>query len=175
MSARVRLRRATPDDARGIAEVHVRSWQWAYRGLLPDAILDGLDVEARAERRRQHLDDRDVQEVSIVAEEEDGKIIGFAVYGPSRDEDGHGVGEVHAIYLLPESAGAGIGRELFGHAIAGLTGAGYRSLTVWVLERNHHARQFYERAGLAPDGATKPARVGNAGLVEVRYARDLTP
>ncbi|MGH2840330.1 MAG: hypothetical protein ACRDKY_05850 [Solirubrobacteraceae bacterium] len=41
------VRTATRDDAHPIARVHVRSWQVAYRGLLPDAILDGLSVEER--------------------------------------------------------------------------------------------------------------------------------
>ena len=33
-----------------VARVHVRSWQVGYRGLLPDAYLDGLRAEERAER-----------------------------------------------------------------------------------------------------------------------------
>ena len=44
--ARVRL--ARPDDAEAIADAHVRGWLAAYRGLVPDAILDGLSVERRA-------------------------------------------------------------------------------------------------------------------------------
>jgi hypothetical protein len=32
------------DDADAIAPVHVRSWQAAYRGFMPDEVLDGLDV-----------------------------------------------------------------------------------------------------------------------------------
>jgi GNAT superfamily N-acetyltransferase len=33
-----------------VACVHVRSWQAAYRGLLPDEYLDGLRAEDRANR-----------------------------------------------------------------------------------------------------------------------------
>jgi len=46
------LRPAEPADAMGVARVHVRSWQAAYRGLLPDAYLDGLRAEDRAQRYR---------------------------------------------------------------------------------------------------------------------------
>ena len=42
------LRPAEPQDAMGVARVHVRSWQAGYRGLLPDAYLDGLRAEDRA-------------------------------------------------------------------------------------------------------------------------------
>jgi len=37
------LRQATDADAAAIAWLHVASWQIAYRGLLPDAFLDGLN------------------------------------------------------------------------------------------------------------------------------------
>ena len=40
-----RIRTATPEDARAIAEVHVASWRAAYRGVLPDTYLDRLSVD----------------------------------------------------------------------------------------------------------------------------------
>ena len=46
----VALRDATPDDAHAIATVHVASWQVAYRGFMPDAVLDGLSVDDRARK-----------------------------------------------------------------------------------------------------------------------------
>jgi len=48
----VELRDARPDDAMGVAGVHVRSWQTAYRGLLSEEYLNGL----RAEDRTAHYD-----------------------------------------------------------------------------------------------------------------------
>lgn len=36
-----------PWDAAGIAGIHVRAWQAAYRGLLADELLDALSVTAR--------------------------------------------------------------------------------------------------------------------------------
>jgi hypothetical protein len=36
------IRAARMEDVPQIAAVHVRSWQAAYRGLLPQAYLDGL-------------------------------------------------------------------------------------------------------------------------------------
>jgi hypothetical protein len=41
------IREASIEDAAAIADLHVRSWQAAYRGIVPDVILDGLSVEAR--------------------------------------------------------------------------------------------------------------------------------
>ena len=42
------IREAAASDARDIAGIHVRGWQWAYRRLLPDAFLAGLSVDLRA-------------------------------------------------------------------------------------------------------------------------------
>jgi len=48
----MKLRRGIPDDAEGITRVHVASWRSAYRGLVPDPLLDQVDMSARAERWR---------------------------------------------------------------------------------------------------------------------------
>jgi len=44
------LRRAEPPDAIALARVHVRSWQAAYRKLMPDDYLDQLRPEDRAKK-----------------------------------------------------------------------------------------------------------------------------
>jgi hypothetical protein len=46
----VELRRAEPTDAIAVARVHVRSWQAAYRKLMPDDYLDQLRPEDRAKK-----------------------------------------------------------------------------------------------------------------------------
>ncbi|HEU0163641.1 MAG TPA: hypothetical protein VFQ54_01280, partial [Thermomicrobiales bacterium] len=43
----IRVRHATVDDAPRIAEIHVRTWQSAYRGQLPGVFLDGLEPAQR--------------------------------------------------------------------------------------------------------------------------------
>ena len=39
------LRPAVPDDAMAVARVHVRAWQAAYHGLMPEDYLAGLRPE----------------------------------------------------------------------------------------------------------------------------------
>ena len=51
----MRIREAEPKDARAIAEIHVRSWQAAYRGQLADDYLDELKVEDRLEMHQRAL------------------------------------------------------------------------------------------------------------------------
>src|SRR6267378_3827093 len=62
------IRPAVPDDAIGVARVHVRSWQAGYRKLLPDDYLDRLRPEERAQRYNfGSLDPR--QPATIIAAE----------------------------------------------------------------------------------------------------------
>jgi GNAT superfamily N-acetyltransferase len=53
------IRAARVGDAAQIAVVHVRSWQGAYRGLLPQAYLDGLDPAERVGRWERSLAEAD--------------------------------------------------------------------------------------------------------------------
>jgi hypothetical protein len=56
--ADVIIRIATIDDAIDIAAVHVRSWQTAYRGMIPDDFLASQSVEKRLPMWLRRLADR---------------------------------------------------------------------------------------------------------------------
>ena len=174
-AAPVHVRRAGPADADQIAVVHVRSWQGAYRGLLPQEYLDGLDPAARTERWRLALERDSWPAAGTIVVVSDGRVGGFANLGPTRDPDAGGarVGEIPAIYVLPEAWGTGLGRGLMTGALSELAAAGFDSATLWVLESNARARRFYDRAGWTADGSTKHDDIGGAAVTEVRYRRPL--
>ncbi|MFI8826268.1 GNAT family N-acetyltransferase [Streptomyces sp. NPDC053431] len=81
------IRRALPSDAASIAAVHVRSWQAAYRGLVPDPYLKGLDVAERTEVWRERLTGP-AAPVVLVAEDESGSVTAFASFRPWPDGEG---------------------------------------------------------------------------------------
>jgi GNAT superfamily N-acetyltransferase len=165
------VRAALPDDAVAITALHSRAWQWAYQGQIPDDYLDGLTAELseRTARRREYLTFPRTAHRTWVAER-DGRAIGFAHTGPSRDPDPPtDTAEVYAIYLDPDVVGTGVGRALFGRAIDDLRLRGYQAATLWVLASNARARRFYEAAGWQLDGATKTEDLRGFPLVEVQY------
>ena len=166
---RVRIREGEPKDAPAIAEIHVRSWQAAYRGQLTDDYLDGLNVEDRLELHRRALEQPPPEYRMWVADDGD-RVVGFAVTGRSEDADANErTGELYAIYLEPERVGTGLGRTLFEHAIGDLRDRGYGVATLWVLETNVQARRFYEAAGWAPDGTSTSERVDCEMRPTMRY------
>jgi ribosomal protein S18 acetylase RimI-like enzyme len=169
----MRIREARPADARAVAEVHVRAWQSAYRGQLSDEYLDGLSVEDRLAQHEWSLrNPRETWRMWIC--EEAGRVVGFAVTGPSEDADAdERTGEVYAIYLEPDRVGTGVGRELFAHALEDLGRRGFATATLWVLETNVRARRFYERAAWRADGATASERIDCLMMPTVRYRTPL--
>lgn len=127
------IRQATVDDAQEIAEVHVRSWQWAYRGLIADDYLDHLSdsLDQRIASYRAQIPLLTPRNRWWVAER-DGHVVGFAIVGPCRDsETSASVAEVYAIYLAQQVASIGIGRVLFARAVDGLRRQGYKQARLW--------------------------------------------
>jgi GNAT superfamily N-acetyltransferase len=159
----------------GIAIVHVRSWQAAYRGLVPQEYLDSLEVEQRYPVWERILGEAEWPRAGTFVADDGGDVVGFASICPSRDDDEEpaSAGELAAIYLLPESWGMGLGRELMTFALSAFSDAAFDEATAWVLDTNSRARRFYEAAGWHADGAVK--QDGRRGLVlnEVRYRRAL--
>jgi GNAT superfamily N-acetyltransferase len=165
------VRTAEGADKRAVAGVHVRSWQAAYRGLMPDAYLDGLDPDDRAARYTFGSDDPLHQ--STIVSVEDGTIDGFATMGPSRDADLPDTGEVYAIYVDPGSWGLGVGRLLMETARSRLINVGCTRGVLWVLEGNARAQRFYEIDGWVLDGARRSEERWSVATNEVRYRRAL--
>ena len=161
------IRPATLDDVEGIAKVHVDAWRSTYRGIMPDAFLDSLSYERRAEQRRTAMLERAGKEWSHVAEDDDGRIIGFALGGRERDGTPGFDGELYAIYLLDEYRGRGIGRELTLTIARDLAANGMLSLLVWVLADNP-SKRFYERLG-AVEVTRKMMVIGGVELEEIGY------
>jgi ribosomal protein S18 acetylase RimI-like enzyme len=170
------VREASIGDARAIAELHVRSWQSAYRGIVPDAVLDGLSIDARRDvwsRAIGRATTEPSREARVWVVEEAGTVRGFAETRPSRDADAQpGTGEVHSIYLEPQAWGRGLGPRLLAHAAADLRARGLAPLVLWVIEDNARGRRFYERAGWRPDGARQPIDFDGVMVDEIRYRLD---
>jgi ribosomal protein S18 acetylase RimI-like enzyme len=163
------IRQAKASDARGIAEVRVRTWQEAYRDIMPTEFLAALSVDADEKRWRGLLKAQAPERRTLVAES-GGQVVGFVTAGVLRgDETEPLTGEVYAIYARPDRWGQGVGRKLLGQAEKDLVELGYEEAVLWVLTDNQRARAFYERAGWHADGGTKRATFGGREVEEVRY------
>ena len=75
------IRPAGTEDVPEIAVVHVRSWQAAYRGLLPQAFLDGLDPAQRTGQWEQVLSAAGWCNGETLVADAGGHLSGFVSYG----------------------------------------------------------------------------------------------
>jgi ribosomal protein S18 acetylase RimI-like enzyme len=165
------LRPARPDDAPDVARVHVRSWQEAYKGLLPDDYLAGLRPEDRMDRYTFGSTDPDVPWTTVAVE--DGVIRGFATTGRCRDDDAGTAGEVLALYVDPADWGAGVGRYLMVEARAQLERRRFTEGVLWVLVGNERAQRFYGIDGWVPDECRRTEEIWGVRVDEIRYRRHL--
>lgn len=151
-----KIRRAKVTDAADIARVRITGWRQSYKGMMPDALLDKLDIDADTKRLREAFADKENKALRFVVEQA-GKIIGMGACGKARKSEDDKRGEVYAIYLLNEAKGQGIGRDFMREMVGVLAANGFESLQVCVLESNAPARQFYEKLGgrLAGSGVFK--------------------
>jgi ribosomal protein S18 acetylase RimI-like enzyme len=168
-SDRVELFAATPDHCRAVAEVHVASWQAAYADILPAEFLAGLSVSKREASWRQVLAEARSE---LLLARRDEAVLGFASFGPSRDQPARG--EVWAIYVHPDAWSAGVGRRLLEATRERLVAAGHDSMSLWVLAGNARAIRFYAAAGFAIEpGSEKEFELGGARVREVRMVAGL--
>ena len=163
------IRPVSRSDLEAIATLHVQSWQSAYRGILPDRVLDTLTPEDRVRDWARWLA---TPEAHTFAAMERRKLVGFArvLPAPEAPDVPPRTGEISHLYVAPESQRMGVGQALLTHAIETLLRLELERAVLWVLEKNYRARAFYERAGFRLDGArrTDPERLGT-GAPEVRY------
>jgi ribosomal protein S18 acetylase RimI-like enzyme len=157
------VRPATPDDGRAIADIQVETWRAAYVGVMPQAILDGLDVDERARFWRHWIS---VDTTAQFVAERSGAGVGFASAGQCLHEPASG--EIYAIYVHPSAWGTGCGWALMDAAVAWLAER-WQQAVLWVAEENPRARGFYERYGWVAESTRVDEVVPGAFVSEVLY------
>ena len=169
------IRDARAGDADRIAEVHVRSWQAAYRGLIDQSVLDELSVDERAEGWRRIIAEPLPTGLGTLVAVRDDHLIGWASLGSGRDPDGLADGEVYGIYADPAAWSTGAGHALLESAEKRIAEAGYERAYLWVLDGNERADAFYARHGWDEDGAIKIEERPRLTLREHRRVKLLSP
>jgi ribosomal protein S18 acetylase RimI-like enzyme len=168
-AVRFAIRPAKLADAEDIARAHTASWRTSYRGILPDAVLAQIDVDQRAESWRRTLQDRSI--LTLVAyDTTHHDIVGMCDAGRNRSPTGHAA-EVYRLYFEHHARRHGLGREMFEQVTDWLRTQQLRSLVIWVLDNNHHARRFYEAMG-GRAGTQLGSRVSGYPVLEQSYVWD---
>ncbi|WP_112180389.1 GNAT family N-acetyltransferase [Paraliobacillus zengyii] len=137
------IRRAVPEDSRGVAKVQVDSWKTTYKNIVPDEYLNKMTYESREQKWKDIISDQTV----YIAETDNGEIIGFSNGGKERTGKYPNYNsELYAIYILEAHQRKGLGKFLLEPIIEDLKENDIYSMIVLVLEENN-SRLFYESLG----------------------------
>ena len=173
----IHIRDAVEADVEGIARVHVQAWRESYKDFLSPEALGGMSVDERMQMWQGAFAHPNPKAKLLVAEAEDGEIVGFARGAPVRPEEPDLLAaetEIFAIYLLDKAKRQGIGRRLMAGVFGHLAAQGFRSAGLWVLKDNLPARRFYEALGgrLGPEQSFD---LGGQTVTEVAYRFEPIP
>ena len=73
------IRPAVDGDADAMGRLHVRAWQTAYRGVMPDEYLDGPQAGERISMWRGRISRTDLPPLLVA--DIAGEVVGFASFG----------------------------------------------------------------------------------------------
>jgi ribosomal protein S18 acetylase RimI-like enzyme len=164
----MRIRPATEADLDAIAAMHRTGWITGYRGLVPERVLDDVQIEdVVADWRSRWAAAAATGEEILIAEA--GEPVGFCSLRPG----GPALGEIENLHVLPQHRSTGVGARLLTAGTDRLHELGCGDAFLWVLRDNTRARRFYEREGWLPDGAAKTEPWDGFPVAEVRYVRRL--
>jgi ribosomal protein S18 acetylase RimI-like enzyme len=149
-----RIRRATSEDARTLADLGARTFVESFGHLYaPEDLQAFLDEShSQAAYARSLADPR---YAIWIAERDDGTAIGYAQAGPCglpHADVKPGDGELKRLYLARDAQGGGVGARLFDEALRWLERDGPRALWISVWSENFGAQRFYARYGFAKAG-----------------------
>jgi len=160
--------------------LHLRPAQASDLGPLAELARDSyaaafshtFEVEADlASHLETHLSDAAValwlEEDRVTLAEQDGRIVGFAHFGPTPKGSYGGFPQegdpaLHRLYVARDLLNGGVGGTLLRAALADMAPMGAKVyLDVW--EQNHGAQRLYARHGFVPVGRVKLQTASGAG------------
>ena len=134
-----------------MARVNVRSWQEAYRGLMPDAVLDDPGfLAAREQFWTAALTDERYGENRVAVADRDGELVGIALSGPPLDGGVAWARQLYVLYVLAAEHGTGAGPALLEAVVDP-----EESVGLWVADPNPRAQAFYRKHGFVADGTAQ--------------------
>ena len=166
-AARIPVRKATVADVPAVCVVRQRSWRAAYRGLMPQPVIDSIDLGTMWSTWRASVERPPSPSMQLFVGGPPGAVHSYVFVRPA-DGRPHS-GQVAAIYSDPTAWGTRAGWDVFSTGVEHLKAEGFSDLSLWMLKGNERAGRFYERAGWRPDGEEQTTTTAEGSYVEVRY------
>ena len=137
----MKIRIATPQDAKNVKTAHYYAYQVSYRGYLPDDFLDNMPFDEAIIERTANA----IKEHEYYVAEIDNQVVGFARLNYPEEK----TVEIMALYVHPDFQKKGVGSTLIQEICRLKKENGYTQLVLWTI-KNGPSVGFYQKQGLAP-------------------------
>ena len=156
------LRRAAAEDAHAKAAVFDAAVRvgWSYLGSLVDEPM------FTAQDWNQLVADHMPPNALLVAVDKAERVVGYTAVHVDECE-------MFLLFVVPDFAGRGIGRQLLEAAHDTLRAAGCREAFLFVHEQNTRARRVYAAAGYYADGSERVSDFRGTRVRELRMVKAL--
>lgn len=167
------VREPTVDDGADLASVHAEAWRSAYRGILPDDIVNGFPVEPPDDRVAGWRDRVEAEPNRMLVATVDDDVVGYANVRLEETKPfvGDDEAELKELYVDPDSWGEGAGTALLEVAIDALPGW-VDVVRLQTFRENDLAAGFYLARGFEQTGEAA-FEVGGSEYATDVYSRSL--
>ena len=157
------IRIATKEDIGRIAEILVFAKRKAYRSIFHNDYVSFNEITV-LKVAEEYSEEGKLDNVFVY--ETDGIVKGLATF----EKDGNFV-NFKELYVDPFFQNSVVGSRLAFHILKYAKENGFKGLYCWVLEKNKHARNLYEKAGLKYFGIKQ--EFANTGQYLCKYSIEL--
>lgn len=139
----MKIRRAIPEDAKGVKSVHYQAYQVCYRGYLPDDYLKNMPFDEDIIARTANY----IGEHECYVADQSGCIVGFVNLAYPEKK----VAEIEALYVHPDFQKQGVGTALMNEVCSLKKKEGYAKIVLWTMEKGP-SLGFYKKQGMKQAG-----------------------
>jgi len=163
----IKIRKAKTGDEKILAFIQTESWKNAFKDIISETDLEKYTNITKAEEMYSRVLKENYAENFIL--EIDGKPHCIAAWSKARNLAYSDSAELICIHSLCDNWGKGYGSIMMNHIINEIKSAGFKSVLLWVFEKNTCARRFYEKHGFELTDRTQVSY----GAVEVMYCKEV--
>ena len=163
----ITIRKAKLGDEKILAHIQTESWKSAFVDIISAEDMERCTDIVKAEAMYENVLKSGYAEMSIL--EIDSKPHCIAAWSKARNPQFSDCAELICIHSLCNNWGKGYGSMMMNHIIDEIKNSEYKSVLLWVFEKNTRARRFYEKHGFE---LTDNKQI-SYDAVEVMYRKDL--
>ncbi|KJZ06826.1 hypothetical protein TW85_24970 [Marinomonas sp. S3726] len=144
------FRKASVEDVTQIALIHVTNWSEAYQGLMPEAYIQGYNLERREKLWHKIISESlaEVLVFEVLSEKQTSLLVGFLSYEKVYvcESQLNRCFSLSSLYVIPKYQGFGIGRclyQAFEEKLLASVGSASAEVRLWCLDSNLSTLNFY--------------------------------